>query len=209
MHAFIYNCQIHYVYTCIGISTPSTSFGRDQILGLYSDGRLTTWTRESSMPHDSNLDVFNRSGIWQAPRQRRWRNACQIAERYGHRNSQSRGFDTSPLEPIFYPNIQRGIYRYIKGNVYSYTFKIVRCVELVFLHQYIHWVYGECVNTEYDTMWNDYLSNSRNSNLSNSSFIVEPIRKTLVMYSDFIDKEQVTWNIVCNMFFHPWYIVWN
>ena len=43
---------------------------------------------------DSCLDCSNRSEIWQAPRQQRYRDACQIPERYDHYNIQSRGFET-------------------------------------------------------------------------------------------------------------------
>ena len=52
-------------------------------------------SREVSKPRDSGLDFSNRSQIWQAPRQQRCRDACQISERYDHYNIQSRGFETS------------------------------------------------------------------------------------------------------------------
>ena len=41
------------------------------------------------------LDFFSHPEIWQAPRQQRCRDACQISERYDHCNIQSRGFETS------------------------------------------------------------------------------------------------------------------
>ena len=56
------------------------------ILGLYSPSWLE--------PRDSCLDFFNHSEIWQAPRQQRCRDACQISKRYDH-NSQSDGFEIS------------------------------------------------------------------------------------------------------------------
>ena len=66
------------------------------IQGLYSlSGRtLTTRSREASKPRDSSLDFSNHSWIWQAPRQQRCRDSCQILERYDHYNIQSRGFET-------------------------------------------------------------------------------------------------------------------
>ena len=43
----------------------------------------------------SGLDFSNHSTIWQAPRQQRYQDACQISERYVQYNIQSRGFETS------------------------------------------------------------------------------------------------------------------
>ena len=43
------------------------------------------------MPRDSGLYLFNRSEIWQAPRQQR----CYISEQFDHYNTQSRGFEAS------------------------------------------------------------------------------------------------------------------
>ena len=60
-----------------------------------ADGRLTARSREVSKPRDSGLNFSNRSEIWQTPRQHRYRDACQISERYDHYNIQSRGFETS------------------------------------------------------------------------------------------------------------------
>ena len=39
--------------------------------------------------------LFNRSEIWQAPRQHRCRDACQISKRHDPDNTQPRGFETS------------------------------------------------------------------------------------------------------------------
>ena len=67
--------------------------GMDQ--GLYSlRGRLIGRSREFSKPYDSCLDFFNRSEIWQAPRQQRCRDACQISERCDLDNIQSHHFET-------------------------------------------------------------------------------------------------------------------
>ena len=51
--------------------------------GLYTLSGKTSY-REISKPRDSGLDFSNRSEIWQAPRQQRCRDACQISERYDH-----------------------------------------------------------------------------------------------------------------------------
>ena len=56
---------------------------------------FTARSREVSKPRDSGLNFSNRSEIWQVPRQRCCRGACQISERYDHCNIQSRGFETS------------------------------------------------------------------------------------------------------------------
>ena len=52
-------------------------------------------SREVSKSRDTGLDFFNCSEIWQAPRQQRCRDACQISVRNDHYNTQSRGFETS------------------------------------------------------------------------------------------------------------------
>ena len=57
-------------------------------------GRLTARSREASRPRDSGLNFPNLFEIWQAPRQQRCRDACQISERHTHYNIQSRGFET-------------------------------------------------------------------------------------------------------------------
>ena len=57
--------------------------------------RLTARSRKVSKQRDSGLNFSNRSEIWQVPRQRCCRGACQISERYDHCNIQSRGFETS------------------------------------------------------------------------------------------------------------------
>ena len=62
------------------------------LLCLYS---LSGWTSYRKISWVSGLDFFNRSEIWQAPRQQHRRDACQIAERYDNYNIQSRGFETS------------------------------------------------------------------------------------------------------------------
>ena len=60
-----------------------------------TNGRLTSKSREVSKPRDWGLNFANHSDIWQAPRQQRCRDACQISERYDHYNIQSPGFETS------------------------------------------------------------------------------------------------------------------
>ena len=59
---------------------------------------ITKWTKhltarsgEVSKPRDSGLDFSNRSEIWQAPRQQRCRDACQISKRYD-------GYNPRPLD---------------------------------------------------------------------------------------------------------------
>ena len=56
----------------------------------WADGRLTARAREVSRPQDPSSDCPSRSVIWQAYRQQRCRDACQIAGRYDHNNTQSR-----------------------------------------------------------------------------------------------------------------------
>ena len=65
--------------------------------GLYplSERTFTAKSREVSKPRDSGLDFFNRSEMWQAPRQERRRDACQISERNDLYDFQSRDFETS------------------------------------------------------------------------------------------------------------------
>ena len=50
-------------------------------------GRLTARSREDSRPWDSDLDFSNCSEIWQAPRQQRCWDACQISEGYDNHNN--------------------------------------------------------------------------------------------------------------------------
>ena len=47
-----------------------------------TDRLLTASTRQVSKPRDSGLDFSNGSEIWQAHRQQRCRDGCQISERY-------------------------------------------------------------------------------------------------------------------------------
>ena len=44
---------------------------------------------------DSRLNFCDRLNIWQAPRQQRCRDGCQISEGYGHYNIESHGVETS------------------------------------------------------------------------------------------------------------------
>ena len=60
----------------------------------YADGHLTARTLEDSKQRDSSLNFSNRSEIWQACQQQRWRDACQISERCNHYNLQSSAFET-------------------------------------------------------------------------------------------------------------------
>ena len=57
--------------------------------------KLTAKSHEVSKPRDSSLDFSNRSDIWQAPRQQRCRDACQISERCDQYSIQSRDFESS------------------------------------------------------------------------------------------------------------------
>ena len=59
--------------------------------GLYSQSRDLEGV---SKERDLGLNFSNRSDIWQAPRQQRCRDACQISEQYNHYNIQSGGFET-------------------------------------------------------------------------------------------------------------------
>ena len=59
----------------------------------WADARLTE-SRKVSKPRDSSLDFSNRFEIWQAPRQQRCRDACQILQRYDDYNIQYRSFET-------------------------------------------------------------------------------------------------------------------
>ena len=63
--------------------------------GLLDFHSLSGWTSYPKISWDSGVDFSNRSEIWQAPRQQRRRDACQIAERYGNYNIQSCGFEAS------------------------------------------------------------------------------------------------------------------
>ena len=72
-----------------------TTLGLYSLSGKTSVRRLTARSREVSKPRDSSLNFSIRSEIWQVPRQRCCRGACQISERYDHCNIQSRGFETS------------------------------------------------------------------------------------------------------------------
>ena len=65
----------------------------------WADGRLTVRSREVSKPRDWGLVFYNRSVIWQARRQQRCRDVCQISERHDHYNVQSRSFETSRDRP--------------------------------------------------------------------------------------------------------------
>ena len=47
-------------------------------------GLLFTKRTDVSNPHDSGLNISSRSEIGQAPRQHRFRDTCQIYERYYH-----------------------------------------------------------------------------------------------------------------------------
>ena len=66
-------------------------------LGLYSLSGKTSYCKISWSLEVARfcLDFFNRSEIWQAPRQQCCRAACQISERCDNYSIQSRGFETS------------------------------------------------------------------------------------------------------------------
>ena len=57
--------------------------------------RLIVRSGEVSKPRDLYLKLFDRSEIWQAPRQQCCRCACQISKRCDNLNYQSRSFETS------------------------------------------------------------------------------------------------------------------
>ena len=71
-------------------SKMATGSGRAAIFHLHLNG-----DRKKYPILLSGLDFFNCSEIWQAPRQQRCRDACQISELNDHYNTQSRGFETS------------------------------------------------------------------------------------------------------------------
>ena len=64
-------------------------------LGLYLLSDKTSYRKISWSLEDSSLGFSNRSEIWQAPRQQRCRDACQISEGYDRYKIQSRSFETS------------------------------------------------------------------------------------------------------------------
>ena len=53
------------------------------------------YRKKVSKPRASGLDFSIHSGIWQASRQQRCRDACHISKRYDHYNTQSHGLETS------------------------------------------------------------------------------------------------------------------
>ena len=72
------------------------------IHGICSLNGRTSYRRISRSLEAVRLGLvfFNRSEIWQAHRQQRCRDACQISERYNHYNTQSRSFDTLRDLPV-------------------------------------------------------------------------------------------------------------
>ena len=52
-------------------------------------------SRKVSKRRDSGLEICESSEIWQASRQQRCRDACQVSEKKNHYSIQSRGFETS------------------------------------------------------------------------------------------------------------------
>ena len=79
--------QVHTLFSiCLKMTT------KTGLLGYHS---LSGWTSYRKISWDSGVDFSNRSEIWQAPRQQRRRDACQIAEWYGNYNIQSCGFEAS------------------------------------------------------------------------------------------------------------------
>ena len=87
------------IYCSIDICSTIHILGRRQLytLGLYSlsgktSYRKISWSLEAAR---FGFKLSNHSEIWQVPRQRCCRGACQISERYEHCNFQSRGFETS------------------------------------------------------------------------------------------------------------------
>ena len=63
-------------------------------LGLYTS-RHIIYSQGLHSLSGRTFYLSDLSVIWQAPRQQYCRGACQISERYGHYNTQSRGFETS------------------------------------------------------------------------------------------------------------------
>ena len=60
----------------------------------YLKRRLSVRSRKVSKPRDLDLELSDRSEIWQALRQQCCRCACQISKRYDNLKYQSRGFET-------------------------------------------------------------------------------------------------------------------
>ena len=69
----------------------------NNVLGLYSLSVRPSYRKISRSFEAARFEFqpIDRSEIWQAPRQQRCRDACQISEQYGDFNIQSRGFETS------------------------------------------------------------------------------------------------------------------
>ena len=61
----------------------------------YPIRRLVVRSRKVSKPRDLYLELYDRSEIWQAPRQRCCRRACQISKRCDNLNYRSRGIENS------------------------------------------------------------------------------------------------------------------
>ena len=61
----------------------------------YPKRRLFVRSRKVSKPRDLDLDLSDRSEIWQALRKQCCRCACQISKRYDNLKYRSRGFETS------------------------------------------------------------------------------------------------------------------
>ena len=80
------------IWKCVHSQSKLIHFVLRGVLMYYG---LTVRSHTVSRPRESGLNFSNRSDNWQAPRQQRCRDACQISERYNHYNTQSRGFETS------------------------------------------------------------------------------------------------------------------
>ena len=83
------------------LTNPDTKFHRIDVYSKsirasihWAARRLTARSRKVSKPRESGLDTSSHSEIWQAPRQQRCRDACQISKRYYHYNTESRGSET-------------------------------------------------------------------------------------------------------------------
>ena len=84
-------CPVSYMYHNTGDVQGAQHARHFRASIHWADGRLTARSRKVSKPRDSGLDYPNRSEIWQAPRQQRCRDACQISERYTNFNIQYHG----------------------------------------------------------------------------------------------------------------------
>ena len=87
-----------------------------------------TRSRDMWKPLDMALELFNRSEIWQASRQRSCRDACQIKERYWHFQTQSQGLEPSRHSVVWRQRVSIGPGVYPMKYAYGI---VVLCIVVV------------------------------------------------------------------------------